>query len=381
VQFEHGQCVTTRITRPAVSVRKTGPSQAVVNATLNYQVTVTNTGGTELTGVVLSDQLPQGLTHVSGRRELTWDLGTLLPGQSRVVDYQATATSAGRIRNKAIVTAAGGVRDEFEHEVQVVEAKIDLTITGPATGIVNAATAYQITVSNAGTSPLSNVVITDPVPAQMAYISAGAGGVLMKAQAPTFGPDIVQWAIGTLEPGASRTVDVVLRSTAPGRICNQARATSAEGPSARKEICTDFEGQAGLFVDVGPTVQPVAVGGQTSYRIIVHNQGFVRATNVRIKAEVPEELTVKEVKPPLNATHRQEGQTLTFQPIIIEPGKAATYEVVVRADKAGNLRFKVEMTADQLTSGKPVYREASTTVFNELKNGQGQPQKRIIDGR
>src|SRR6266478_5354100 len=158
---------------------------------------------TEIYTLSLHDALPI-LNHVSGRRELTWELGTLLPGQSRVVDYQLTAASAGRFRNKAIVTAAGGVRDEFEHEVQVAEAKIDLTMTGPATGIVNAAAAYQITVSNAGTSPLTNVVITDPVPAQMAYVSASAGGVLMRAQAPTVGPDVVQWAIGTLEPGASR---------------------------------------------------------------------------------------------------------------------------------------------------------------------------------
>src|SRR5262249_26463783 len=131
VQFEHGQCVTTRFTRPAINVRKTGPTQAVVNSTLNYQVTVTNTGGTELTGVVLSDQLSQGLNHVSGRRELTWDLGTLLPGQSRVVDYQLTAVNPGHFRNKAIVTAAGGLRDEVEHEVVVAEAKIGLTMTGP----------------------------------------------------------------------------------------------------------------------------------------------------------------------------------------------------------------------------------------------------------
>lgn len=379
VQFEHGQCVTTRITRPAISVRKTGPSQAAVNSTLNYQVTVTNTGGTELAGVVLSDQLPQGLNHVNGRRELTWDLGTLLPGQSRVVDYQLTAASPGRFRNKATVMAAGGVRDEVEHEVVIVEAKIGLNITGLATGVVNAAAAYQITVNNAGTLPLTNVMITDPVPAQMNYLSSSAGGMLMRAQAPTVGPDLVQWAIGTLEPGASRTVDVVFRATAPGRHCQQARATSAEGLTAQKELCTDFEGQAGLLLMVVDTVDPVAVGGQTSYKITIRNQGFVRATNVRIQAEVPAELTVTDAKGPSN--YHKEGQILTMDPISVEPNRDATYEVFVRGEKAGDLRFKVDMTADQLTSGKPVHREESTTVFNELKNGKGQPQKRIIEGQ
>ncbi|HEV2947394.1 MAG TPA: hypothetical protein VGX70_08455, partial [Gemmataceae bacterium] len=121
VQFEHGQCVTTRIAKPAISVRKTGPTQAVLNAVLNYQLTVTNTGSTELTGIVLSDKLPAGLVHSSGQRDLTWNLGNLTPGQSRVVDYQVTAAAAGSLRNKASATATGGVRDEIEHEVVVSE--------------------------------------------------------------------------------------------------------------------------------------------------------------------------------------------------------------------------------------------------------------------
>jgi len=100
VQFEHGQCVTTRIARPSISVRKSGPSQAVLNGVLTYHLTVTNTGATELTSVVLSDKLPAGLVHASGQRDLTWDLGALGSGQSRSVDYQVTATSAGRFRNK-----------------------------------------------------------------------------------------------------------------------------------------------------------------------------------------------------------------------------------------------------------------------------------------
>jgi uncharacterized repeat protein (TIGR01451 family) len=379
VQFEHGQCVTTHIVRPAINVRKAGPTQAVVNAALNYQLTVTNTGGTELTGVVLADQLPQGLTHVSGRRELTWDLGTLLPGQSRVVDYQVTATGAGRFRNKAIVTATGGIRDEFEHEVLVTEAKIGLTMTGPATAFVNADVTYQLTVTNSGSLPLTNVVITDPIPAQMSFVRASNGGLLAKPIGPAPGPDAIQWAIGSLEPGASRKVDVSLRSSAQGRICNRARAVAAEGPTAQAEACTNFEGQAGLLLMVVDTVDPVAVGGETSYKITIRNQGFVRATNVRIKAEVPAELTVTNVKGA--STHHQDSQILTMEPINIEPNRDAAYEVFVKANKAGDLRFKVDMTADQLTSGLPVHREEATTVFSEPRNGSGQPQKRTINGQ
>jgi uncharacterized repeat protein (TIGR01451 family) len=381
VQFEHGQCVTTRISRPAVKVTKTGPSQAVLNGILNYHVTVTNTGATDLTSVVLSDKLPAGLVHSSGQRDLTWDLGTLSPGQSRVVDYQVTATSAGAFRNKAIATAAGGVRDEVEHEVQVAEVKIGLKMTGPEKKVIGAAVPYQITVNNGGTLPLTNVVINNPIPAQMSYVSASNPGLYMKPTLPGTGADFVQWAIGALEPGGSKTVDVVLRSNAAGRICNRARATADGGQSAQAEVCTDFEGQAGLVIAVAPTIDPVEVGGQTSYPITVRNTGFARVTNVRIKADVPNELVVTQVESPVGSNHHQEGQVVTFDGINLEPGQEARYQVSVRAVKAGDVRFRVEMTADQLTSGKPVLREASTTIANPLKNGQGNLQKRLNGGQ
>ncbi len=80
VQFEHGQCVTTRIARPALSLRKNGPTQAFVNETLRFQLIVTNTGATELTGVTLTDTLPPELEYAGGQKQLTWDLGTLAPG-------------------------------------------------------------------------------------------------------------------------------------------------------------------------------------------------------------------------------------------------------------------------------------------------------------
>jgi uncharacterized repeat protein (TIGR01451 family) len=378
VQFEHGQCVTTRIAKPAISVRKTGPKQAVLNAVLSYQLTVTNTGSTELTSIVLSDKLPAGLVHSSGQRDLSWNLGNLAPGQSQVVDYQVTAAAAGTHRNKASATAAGGVHDEVEHEIVVSEVKMGLTMTGPAKAIVGTPVTYQITVSNTGSLPLSNVVIDDPIPAQMTLDSARNGGQLMKPTVPSSGPDLVRWAIGSLEPGAVKTVEVVLRSTAAGRICNRARATADGGQTAQAEACTDFEGQAGLLLMVVDTMDPVVVGGQTSYPITIRNTGFARVTNVVIKADVPPELTVTDVKTPININYSQKGQVVTFQAIDIDPGREVRYEVIVKANKAGDVRFKVDMTADQLTSGA-VHREESTNIFNELKNGQENSQKKAND--
>ena len=39
VQFEHGECVATRVARPALNMHKTGPTQALLSETLDYRLT------------------------------------------------------------------------------------------------------------------------------------------------------------------------------------------------------------------------------------------------------------------------------------------------------------------------------------------------------
>jgi uncharacterized repeat protein (TIGR01451 family) len=361
VQFEHGQCVTTRIIRPAISLRKIGPAQAFVNETLRFQLIVTNTGATEVTGVSLTDSLPRELEHQSGQKQLTWDLGALGPGQSRSVDYQVVAKLAGRACNRATATTAGGLREEAESCVNIVEARLTLAMTGPKEGFINQPTTYQITVRNAGTTALTNVGLTDYLPPEMTYVSSGAGGQFTPGM-PGGGGGTVQWIIGNLEPGAGRAVDLVLRSSVAGQICHRAIAAAGGAGTVQAEACTTFEGVAGLLLDIKDTIDPVEVGAKTSYIITVRNQGTQTATNVRIEALVPDQFAVTRREG--SSESRQEGQKVLFQPLNIKANDTAQFLVEVEARQAGDVRFKVDMFADQLTSGKPAHKEESTTIFD-----------------
>jgi uncharacterized repeat protein (TIGR01451 family) len=137
VQFEHGECVTTKVARPSLSIQKQGPAQAVLSDTLNYRLTLTNTGTADLTNLLLTDILADGLEHASGKDRLSWIMGTLAPGQSQSVDYQVVAKKLGRLCNKAIATAAGGLREERESCVTVSEMKLELGMTGPERRYLN----------------------------------------------------------------------------------------------------------------------------------------------------------------------------------------------------------------------------------------------------
>ncbi len=356
VQFEHGQCVCTKVLRPSLRVRKEGPDRAVLYDSVGFRLEVMNTGTADANDVTLADVLPAGLEPVG--KAGPWKLGTIPPGERRTVEYQVVAKAPGRICNRAVATAGGGLRAEAESCLVVSEPKLSVTKSGPERRYLTAPAAYRVTVTNAGTAVASNVVISDPLPPRTEFVSASAGGRLVGRE--------VQWPAADIGPGESRTVELALRVREAGRVRNRVFARGDRGLSAQAEFDTEFVGAAALLLEVVDTEDPVEVGSETSYVILVRNQGDVPATGVRIVATVPSQLQVVRVTAP--ADQRLEGRVLTFQPLTLAPHTDVRCVVHARALRPGDVRFKVDLSADQLTSG-PVHEEESTTLYADVADG------------
>jgi uncharacterized repeat protein (TIGR01451 family) len=365
VQFEHGQCVRTKISLPSLRILKEGPAQANLNETLNFTLTVTNTSNVPASNVLLADVLPAGLQHSSGKNRLSWIIEKLGPGESKSVDYQVIAKATGRLCNKAIASADGGVREETENCVTVTEAKLKLSAVGPAKRYLHTPAQYEVTVSNEGTADLTDVRIAGDLPSQFSFVSASDGG--------QYADNHVQWTIGALAPGASRTVQLVLSAQSPGRFCQRVIATAERGPSEQAEACTDFTGVPALELSVEDSEDPVEVGATTTYRIAVRNPGTTPATNVQVTTQIP--LQMQLVRAAGTADHREAAGKITFNPVSLAVGGVANYEVEVRAVRPADVRFKVELTADQLIAG-PVQQEESTTIYAMMPSSR----RKVRDG-
>jgi uncharacterized repeat protein (TIGR01451 family) len=384
VTSEHGVCVTTEVVgaakrekpgvgpepgdagkppvRPAaLSFRKRAPAEAALGSTVTFELTVTNTGDAPAEGVQIIDTLPAGLEEAQGRKELIFTLGTLAPGATRTASYQAVVRAAGKICNKAVVTAAGGQRQEAEACVTVAAGKLRLSKTAPARQNFGPSLVYKLTVANDGPVPVSNVELFDPLPAETIFVSAD-GGRQVGSQ--------VQWSLGTIAPGASRTVELKVRPQKPGVVVNKAEATAAGGLRAPAEARTEVVGASGLLLEVVDTADPIAVGEDTQYDILVRTQGSVPATNVRIEATAPAELVVIRAQgsADFKTDDPQSPHKVIYEPLNLPPGAETVYRVFCRAVKPGFARFSVRLTADQLPAG-PVTEEEGTNVL-EARNGK-----------
>jgi uncharacterized repeat protein (TIGR01451 family) len=202
---------------------------------------------------------------------------------------------------------------------------------------------------------LTNVVVTNPLPAQATFVRASEAGYFL-------GTDFV-WSPGALAPRETRTLEITFQAQALGQICNRASARAEPEVQTQAEFCTDFIGEPALSLDVRDTVDPLPAGGTTTYNIVVHNPGTKTATNVRVVATVPDQMEVSRAAG--TADFRKEGQRVIFEPFTLQAGNDARFQIDVKALRPGDIRFKVDLTADSLEAG-PVQQEESTTVYPSL---------------
>ncbi|MCS7159132.1 MAG: hypothetical protein RMJ19_01560, partial [Gemmatales bacterium] len=170
----------------------------------------------------------------------------------------------------------------------------------------------------------------------------------------------LRWNLSQLSPQEKVVLHLRLRPGQAGTIEHTATARG-DGVRVNAQAQTVVQGAAGLLLVVVDSEDPILVGQDTRYHIIVRNQGSAPATNIRLHVEIPAELALTRVQGP--SDHKRVGQTLLFEPLHLPPNTDRVYRVHVRALKPGLVRLRVEMTADPLSAG-PVRAEESTTIVN-----------------
>lgn len=217
-----------------LAVTKVPPTQSVPDGSpASWTVVVANNGPSTATNIRLADLLPAPLQVVSARplqgtcTGTSCNLGTLAAGASTqvVIVARSDAALAGRTLTNVAVAAAR--QPELRLGNNVATAAVTFSAVPPLPGDVRVTktadtgqvsvggqVTYRITATNVGPGTASSAIVTDTPDPGLQIVSVTPSQGTCSAGTP------IICDVGPLAPGASATVVVVARATAPGSLRN-----------------------------------------------------------------------------------------------------------------------------------------------------------------
>jgi len=192
----------------------------------------------------------------------------------------------------------------------------------------------------------------DTLPAGAKFVSATGGGQMTAGK--------VTWKLGTLAAGSSKKLSVTVMPEKSGTYTDVATATATCAEGVRASAQTVIAGIPAVLLEVIDIEDPIEIGSNTTYVIVATNQGSSDGTNISIVCTLEE--NAQYVSSSGATTGRAQANQVVFQPLTrLAPKAKATWRVVVKAVKPGDVRFKVTMNTDQIT--RPVEETEATHLY------------------
>ncbi|GAA2979621.1 DUF11 domain-containing protein [Actinokineospora diospyrosa] len=298
------------------------PTPLIAGARATYGITAVNNGPSDATAVTINYTVPETLSIVSAvsnlgsctvtGRDVLCTLDRLPSGTTAdvtvVVDVSPTASGSVETHAQVVTaTPSPGGEDQLDIATTPVVQSADLVLTGTMSqNPVRAGTAqtYTLTVSNAGPSAASAVVLSDTLPTGLVLLP---GGVSAQGGTCTPTPDNrgVNCTFGTVAPGSSAVVvlnALVPPETPAGTVLTNTAAvgspTADPTPANRAiSLAATVSAEADLSVTTTATASNAEAGNDTSYTITVANNGPSVSRSVVISNPLPAGLTLVSADP------------------------------------------------------------------------------------
>lgn len=175
----------TTILVPGVELVKSGTKEQFLGKAADYTITVSNTGDTKLTNLVITDTAPAATRIISASdaavngNQAVWRLAELAPGEKKSFHLTLTSATAGTHNNAAAVATAEGQRASAEAGTlwRGVGAILVEVVDDPDPILVGNNTTYTVRITNQGSADLVNINTTAVFPANIAPVATQQGAV------------------------------------------------------------------------------------------------------------------------------------------------------------------------------------------------------------
>ena len=356
-----------------IALQIVSPDQVAVGEQAKFTINVTNNGTTPATGLIISDRYEAGLEYRSGQNPIENNLNDIAPGATLAVNLNFTVRQPGRQCHTAEVRSAGGQRVSAQGCVIGIAppqpASFDVGIAGPKQVTAGTAATFTATVVNTGTQTIPHLRVVMTPDASLLWDAATGGFDPVEEQKGR-----LVWSVTNLPAGKSTPFQF---RTVPQQPANGANVLCEVSDDAG----TVKTGKAGvdilpgstaampatnLTVDVASTVEPVKVGGQTKYQIVVTNAGQTNDKEVVVSVSLPPQVKIVEFKTqPGFLRGVADGQNnLKFDSIKeFRAGESMSFEITAQALAAADAKVNVQVVSQG--HPQPVAASKGTSIFAE----------------
>ena len=355
VSFRAEASVSTICTKPQLTVTHTVPAQVLIGEGVTVSITLSNPGSGAATGVIVEEDVPDGLSHPAGK-ELEYEVGALAPGETRQLELELTADKPGVIENVVLVRGDGNLIAEDRARIEVIAPQLQVAMVGPSKRYLERQVTYEVSISNPGTASANGVELITYLPKGLKFVATDHQG--------QYDPErhAVYWSLEELPAAKTGAVTVTALPIETGEQKLRVEGRADLGLSHTFEHVVEVDGLAELFFTVKDIADPIEVGSETAYEVRVTNNGSKTATNVQLAVMLPAEMAPISGDGPTRGV--VSGQQVAFEPLArLAPNSEAVFRINARGVQQGDLVIQAQLTSDELNT--PVKVEESTRVYQD----------------
>ena len=356
VNFATEVAAEIMVAAPQLSIKVNAPREVHVGEVIDLTFLLKNSGGAAANNVSVRDLIPDGLQHEAAS-DIECPIGKLGPNESREIVLQVTAIKPGRVKNRAILSADGGITQELESTINIIGEHLVLTRTGQNRIYAERPAVFTNSVKNDGNAAVKHVKVSEIVPVGFEFVEASDGG--------QFNPTTrsINWTVGPIAAGDELNVTAKLLAKTPGMQLGKISATGSAGSAATVQSEVDVVGRPELQMETLNATGVVAIGDKLTSKIQLKNSGSAPARNVALSISVPKELRLVEVR---GARYQETKNVIRFEPLAeLGTRETVSFELVMEAIAEADARMDLQITADHLP--KPAHRIETVHIATEVR--------------
>lgn len=353
VTFQAEASARTICTRPQLTVDLGVPQKVLIDEKVVLSITLSNPGSGAATGVIIEEDVPEGLTHPAGG-ELEYEVGTLRAGESKRLELELVADKAGVVNNVLVVRADGNLEAKKSATIQVLAPELQVRLVGPRVRYLERQATYTVSVSNPGTATAKDVELVAWLPKGLKFITTENKGQYDPKRHAVF------WSLEELPPTTTGAVQLTALPIEIGQQKLRVESRADRGLTTEHELEINVDGLAELMFTIADKADPIEVGAENIYEIRLTNNGSKADTNIRLTAELPDGLRPISGDGPTRGAVR--GNRIIFDPLPnLQPKDEVVYRVVAKGERRGVQVVRAIIASDQAET--PVTKEESTRVY------------------